>query len=359
MRLHALTKGFASVLLLIAAGLCPVEVTAQSMADYTSGPVLSSGGSTPNILLVFDNSGSMQIMAFDGQTFSNSNTYTGMFDPTECYWHNTSIAGAGGFEAEPAANGTTPPASCPQSGEYMWSGNVLNFVSMRRIDVAKQVMIGGNCRDARDAQDLCTTVIEGQNANLDKGNKQISLSVNSVRDLIPLAIIIEADNKGVDTLFFLHFGDTTQAKAGWFCVDDDGNYPPDDQMDCSDGSDFSEGADQSTYRIALKLTAPSGGVLQDIGDRARFAMMIYAAGEDGGPLTADMGISTTDLVDQLNAFKPPGGTGTPLAEVLYEAARYYAQIAPSYTSATPHYTHTVTSKDPYYFAAPQWPRHRG
>ncbi|MGH7207390.1 MAG: hypothetical protein ACREI2_14420, partial [Nitrospiraceae bacterium] len=45
-------------------------------------------------------------------------------------------------------------------------------------------------------------------------------------------------------------------------------------------------------------------------------------------------------------------TWTPLAESLYEATRYFAQIPPAYTNSD--YSYTVTNRDPYYFTQPDW-----
>jgi type IV pilus assembly protein PilY1 len=45
-------------------------------------------------------------------------------------------------------------------------------------------------------------------------------------------------------------------------------------------------------------------------------------------------------------------TWTPLAESLYEATRYFAQIAPAYANSD--YSYNVTNRDPYYFTQPDW-----
>ncbi len=326
--------------LLLAAGLVsPGYGKAQSLADYTSTPTFVSDSVPPNILIVFDNSGSMQIMAFEAAPFSNSTSYTGIYDPTECYQYLTSPTER--FVGDPGVNPATP-GTC-SNASYPWSGNLLNYGTMRRIDIAKQVMIGGNCDTARDAQDKCATIIKGQDGNLDKGDKQISVASSGLTNLMPSSML-----SGIgSTVYFHHAGDSVTALAGYFCIDDDSSYPS--SSTCSDGDSYSE---PGRFRIAVEVTTPSSGVLQEIGDKARFAMMKYASGQDGGPLIAEIGTSSSSLVNTLDATLPPGGTGTPLSEMLYEAARYFAQIAPPYLATD--YTHTDINKDPYYFTAPQW-----
>lgn len=41
-----------------------------------------------------------------------------------------------------------------------------------------------------------------------------------------------------------------------------------------------------------------------------------------------------------------------MAESLYEATRYFAQIAPAFANSD--YSYNVTSRDPYYFKSPDW-----
>ncbi|MEO7860044.1 MAG: hypothetical protein ABIU05_06290, partial [Nitrospirales bacterium] len=60
-----------------------------------------------------------------------------------------------------------------------------------------------------------------------------------------------------------------------------------------------------------------------------------------------------NLVSMVNAIENTDATTyTPLAESLYEATRYFAQIAPAFTNSD--YSYNVTTKDPYYFKSPDW-----
>src|SRR5207248_1546609 len=42
---------------------------------------------------------------------------------------------------------------CTSDLAYEWSGSLLNYVSMRRRDIAKWVLTGGRCEGVRDAVD--------------------------------------------------------------------------------------------------------------------------------------------------------------------------------------------------------------
>ena len=125
MRRHILICSLALVFLL------PNSAKAQTMADYTCFPVFTSTVVTPNILIILDNSGSMNMMAY-GYTngyyhpddFDPNTTYYGYFDSTSQYIYSVS----GEFDRDPVGS---------------WNGNFLNWLTMRRVDVARKVLVGG------------------------------------------------------------------------------------------------------------------------------------------------------------------------------------------------------------------------
>src|SRR5439155_5172046 len=137
---------------------------------------------TPNILMLMDNSLSMQERANcdphdcvpnatqDGGTVDNGDpatisalrfkyniTYSGYFDSTRCYtyhngtWNNV-IADPDNRFVDVAAK--TPPGDV--SGlclDDQWDGNLLNWITFRRIDALKNAMIGGECAVSRNPAD--------------------------------------------------------------------------------------------------------------------------------------------------------------------------------------------------------------
>ena len=84
--------------------LLPFTADAQTMADYTCYPIFTANTVKPNILILLDNSGNMNLMAFgyDDQgyyhadDFDPAETYTGYFNPNAKYTY------AGEFDANPA-----------------------------------------------------------------------------------------------------------------------------------------------------------------------------------------------------------------------------------------------------------------
>ena len=103
MKRHTLTALTTCALLLTGALLWPTQVKAQAMADYTSSPPFISNAVPPNILLLLDNSGSMNTRAYE-TAFDASKAYYGLYDPYECYDY-----GSNKFQPDPAAN---PTPSC-------------------------------------------------------------------------------------------------------------------------------------------------------------------------------------------------------------------------------------------------------
>ncbi len=76
----------------------PIDVKAQTMADYTAvPPFVSENAVPPNVLLLLDNSGSMNTLAYQS-SFDPAKTYFGLFDHLECYTY-----GSNKFQPDPAA----------------------------------------------------------------------------------------------------------------------------------------------------------------------------------------------------------------------------------------------------------------
>ncbi|RKZ34493.1 hypothetical protein DRQ33_02000, partial [bacterium] len=99
----------------------------------------------PNVLIIMDNSGSMNYPAYIDQNSSNPTQYDygsyipdmryyGYADPDSHYY-----LGENRFEVTTTWNGTADPAN------QRFSGNFLNWMMSRRIDIARQVLVGGKC----------------------------------------------------------------------------------------------------------------------------------------------------------------------------------------------------------------------
>ncbi len=320
------------------------DVTAQTMADYTAIPPFVSETVPPNILMLLDNSGSMNSMAYDdsGEAFDPTKSHTGIFDATDCYQYD---GAADKFVPDPAANQATMPAggwTCTGNSTYEWSGNLLNYGTMRRIDIAKSVMVGGVCAVTRDADLTCSSV-KGQDAPFAAccQNQAQRISTANVTGRMAAAFIPSGSY-----VYFQLEGSNSNLR-GKFCVDDDASTPSSFASSCQDGGSFTEGE----FVIRADQLTNSTGVIQQVGDKARFGMMEFSTlGDDGGVIQAGVGTDLANMVSAIEGTRPE--TWTPLAESLYEASRYFAQIQPAYNSGD--YTYTVSTEDPYYFVSPRW-----
>lgn len=106
-----------------------------AMSDYCSPPPFVAQNISPNILIVLDNSGSMCGQAYGGvynpAQFTNG-LYYGYFDGAKRYLYN----GSRWEETTNALN--TGTVNNPVA-----TGSFLNWATMRRIEVAKKLLIGG------------------------------------------------------------------------------------------------------------------------------------------------------------------------------------------------------------------------
>ncbi|TNC82245.1 MAG: hypothetical protein C9356_04305 [Oleiphilus sp.] len=133
--------------------LAAIKTDTASFVDtsaYTSDfvaipPFLETATGKPSVVMAFDVSGSMLEAAYEngarkandlGDTFSDviadgsrPNGFYGYFDPTSKYRYDT----------------TNEVFLEDASGD--WDGNFLNWLTMRRVDVARKVMVGGKVND--------------------------------------------------------------------------------------------------------------------------------------------------------------------------------------------------------------------
>ena len=224
---YALALAVAGVL------VSPSDVLAQAMVEYTASPPFVTETVPPNILLLLDNSGSMNRMAYEtaAEAFDPTKTYTGLFTAGECYEYQTNK-----FVPNPATDPTTMPGPgwvCAGGGNYKWSGNLLNYASMRRIDIAKWVLVGGMCAVTRGA-DLSCASAKAQDLPFKaccKDQTQV-IPKNKANGRMPVTL-----TTGPGNLYFHLMGSKT-ALRGKFCVDNDSEKPED--ANCNNWSAASE-----------------------------------------------------------------------------------------------------------------------
>lgn len=290
----------------------PIEAHAQAMADYTATPPFIADTVPPNVLLLMDNSGSMDNSAYheSGQAYipTKDGGYTGYFQPDKCYSHASNK-----FTPGPAATDADAGAavSWTCSGGTPWLGSFLNYMVMTRLESTKWVMMGGKCTP-RAVAGTCypggTLVFE------------TSESVSSVN----------MDGTGLSPY--------SAAK----CFRRNGDDLEVENNGCSGAT--------TSFKLKADIAAEPNGVVQAVGNKARFGLMQFKSSGDGGKILAEVG---GNLVSMVNAIENTNAsTYTPLAESLYEATRYFAQVVPAFAASD--YSYNVTSKDPYYFKSPDW-----
>lgn len=276
--------------------------TAQTITDYTAYPPFAGNVITPNVLLLLDNSGSMRERAYGvapaPTSYDPTVEYGGYFEPAKCYSYGSSR-----FTA------TTAAKPCGSSSQ--WDGNFLNWVATEKIEIAKWVMMGGKC-----APRVSGNCYPG-------GQLQFENSGAFTVPNVPFAGVTPITGSGTQRCF---------ARSNQNLV-----VYSNTSGSCSGGT--------TSYSLVVDISSEPKGLMQQVGTKARFGLMEFKGAGDGGQVLADVGSNVTSMVNAIENTVP--STWTPLAESLYEATRYFAQIPPAYANSD--YSYNVANRDPYYF----------
>ena len=260
----------------------------------------------PNILLVLDNSGSMYEFAYKkpGRSNRRMNSDTN-FDPSTNYY--------GYFECNPDdasqimysyyGNAESNPSPVPALNEEyffkdpagVWEGCFLNWLTMRRVDVARKVLVGGKVEPRDPSTDNFLIAAPKADRNRWKGYGGQTYRVYSEDGYSVFRVCTDP-----------RFGACNRNNV-------------------------------SVYRVVINVgTTVPEGIVQKTYDRVRWGLMFFNATgkkyedggstqEDGGYVKTELGGPLTDLVTNIESEDP--STWTPLAETMYEAVRYYQQAA--------------------------------
>ncbi len=148
----------------LAVSLWPAAFAAPATtADYQAvPPFIAENSGNPNVIIALDISGSMKAVAYRDtgagnwrtglhDDFNPATSYFGYFESIKKYRYDANL----GFFVEDAAGG--------------WDGNFLNWMAMRRMDIVRQVLVGGKVRNrAGEALGGNTYyVVQGQNEPYD------------------------------------------------------------------------------------------------------------------------------------------------------------------------------------------------
>ena len=251
---------------------------------------------------------------------------------------------------------------------------------MRRLDVAKKVLTGG-----RIAPDTADTVLEG--TRLDRDYRKIFNDYTTATD--PNGVLTGTYEKnvyytpfheGIYSYFFnvdrsFSLGgelwrrgrvlfnvvdatfDATTDLTGSSCVDVSYNDLVIPANPADNGNNTGEsGYSYNGYVVAVKkelADLPIQGIVQKMAGRVRFGYMHFNTSQ-GGKVENYVGDTSTQInphgnvVSEIvyNINQQLGTTNTPLGEVLWEASRYFRQLAPTYFTSDFSVNNTW---DPYYF----------
>lgn len=278
-------------------------VAPAPMNDYCQIPPFISGATVkPNVLLMVDNSGSMNEFAYKGAGTNASDTpdtsyqsgspYYGYFDINKMYTYDNTAGGHFKIDTAAVADKTS-----------FWSGNFLNWLTMRRVDVVRKVLVGGKITPRSLA-----------NANY--------------------ALIHDVPDRD----FYKRYNTNS------YYVDDGKVYV------CLNKTTCSAGTADNTYngKIYVGENPPDEGIIVKMWDQINFGIMFFNDGNrfedgqnkvrDGGYVAVDLGSTGTNLVTQVENTNP--STWTPLAEALYEAMHYFMAITGPYNNSN------YAAKDP-------------
>lgn len=126
-----------------------VDTSAYSPEFFSLPPFLERETGKPSVIVSLDVSDAMLDPAYALNDFDPNTTYPGYFDSTRKYRYDT-VTGV--FEVNANLTETDPQA---------WDGNFLNWLTMRRIDLARHALVGGKVRN-RTVSGNNPFVLEGE-----------------------------------------------------------------------------------------------------------------------------------------------------------------------------------------------------
>jgi len=171
---HGAYTLLASLFLAFITAVIPVDAWSTctpTMADYIAYPPFLVSKVKPNVLFILDNSGSMNEFAYhevSGKRCATTQAWTGynpdreyygLFNPNKCYRYDNThhyFYVDGDTVDDPSTPTIFERSTGSDPAVKKFSGNWLNWFTMRRIDVAKKVLTGG-----RIAPDTTDIVLEG------------------------------------------------------------------------------------------------------------------------------------------------------------------------------------------------------
>ncbi len=287
---------------------------APSIVEYTHYPVLQSDQVPPNVMVLLDNSGSMGFSCAYPGSYNATHEYYGYFTSTARYKYENGM-----FVRD--SNGD-------------WSGNFLNWLTMRRVDVARLALVGGRA-EHRDGSGV--TILDGYSYNRTWDNTELYKIDPGIAGLNPYASTnyYYGTYRGVIYVYTIY---SVKSIASYnIRVKKDSSYP-DEAINFVNGN--------------------YAGIIQKIGNRVRWgnAWFNYGLGlhQNGAYIANPIGTPINQIVYDLSNHSCD--TWTPLAESYYTIMHYFEQQPLNATVAAFYPDQTsmcmcnckTQSEDPYY-----------
>jgi type IV pilus assembly protein PilY1 len=293
--------------------------------DFNWTPPFLVKDEKPSIIIIYDNSGSMREAAYttgSTSTFNSQKEYYGYFEPTTYYTYSgdTTSSGVDSYFYADNSTGT-------------WNGNWLNWATMKRADVARKVMGGGNYNSINNCY---------EGVSQDNSKRVSDFEYNGIQ-----RTDLNGHLKYMTPVINLKRTIVQPEKSMYFTYN--GKY----------------------YRIRVK-DSKKEGVLHKFKDKARMALFVYdtsptsydwygdPAYHHGGKYLHYMSEDESTLnalINDINQINPT--TWTPLAETLFTVYGYIQQSnstggAISATNTGPKYRGNSSyvsslTNDPYFF----------
>jgi type IV pilus assembly protein PilY1 len=288
---------------------------ANSMAPYVSVPLFMSNAVPPNILVIFDNSGSMNQMCYweETTTHKESDPYymydivpSTPYDPSRNYY-GYFVSGTPSSRVMYTYSTTNSRFERSTSGQ--WEGNFLNWLCMRRVDVARKVLVGGRATSRTGSGN---TTLVGEDPAQSSRYYRCKLDFMTMMAFTP----------------FHDFNDRyLGVKDGYLYVSKDLNTSPFDSYDYKYSIHVYR---NSTYPDEASdfVDGNIAGVMQKVGNKAAWGLEFFrygtGNGQNGGYIKSRVGDPTiTSLYGNIES--EPMQNWTPLAEAYYVAVQYFKQ----------------------------------
>ncbi len=312
---------------------------AYNLNNYTYVPPFIEGVREPTVVLLCDTSGSMDQYAYAnmvgsyggypaGAEYDPSTAYYGYFDPyayyryVKCYDTGGTVAGFfeensnvwtdstgethGYFDGDQdGQDELTVTVANTGVSNYEWCGNFLNYVSMRRMDILKRVLIGGR-RAPSNFGDVFDSVPTGYDsgANMhpmdylvagdhEYWNAQGTVQCTDTQATLPSGPGASEPNKPTQARYHTPYGDTGVGGGLALTVDTQENtYFPDTYRPMV--LEFLNYGDASNRHKMMTLKLPAGedqpqGIVQQFGWKVQFGLMQFNTDSEGGIVLVSVG----------------------------------------------------------------------